>query len=200
MKKGGRTPFFGAAMKKWGLTPLFVLAALAARAADLGVTELFDRLAKHKPSRATFVEKKYLALLDRPVESRGELAFTPPDRLEKRTVSPKPERLVIEHERMTLERAGKTYTLGVHDNPGVAVLVESIRATLAGDLAALTKTYSAAVAGDASHWKLTLRPLDPEVSTLVERIEISGAQDEVRAVEIFQKDGDRSVMTLAEPR
>jgi hypothetical protein len=184
---------------KWGLTPLLFAASLGASGADLGVTELFGMLAKHKPSRASFVEKKYLALLDKPVESRGELAFTPPDRLEKRTVSPKPERVLVDRQRITLERAGKSYSMGLHDNPGVAVLVESIRATLAGDLAALTKTYSAAVGGDVAAWKLTLRPLDPAVSTLVERIEIGGAMDQVRTVEIFQNDGDRSVMTLTEP-
>jgi len=170
------------------------LAALA----DLGVTELFATLAKQKPSRATFVEKKYLSLLDKPVESRGELTFTPPDRLEKRTTSPKAERVLVDGDRITLERGGKRFTMGLHDQPGVAVLVESIRATLAGDLDALTRTYSASVSGETAHWKLTLHPLDPEVSTLVERIAIAGEGPRVTTVEIFQKDGDRSVMTLTE--
>ena len=38
-----------------------------------------------KSGKATFVEKKYLAMLDQPLESSGELSFTA-DRLEKRTV------------------------------------------------------------------------------------------------------------------
>ena len=178
---------------------IFVLLAWPlAASADLGVTELFDKLAKHKPSRATFVEKKYLSLLDKPVESRGELSFTPPGRLEKRTTSPTAERVVVDGDRITLERAGKRYTMGLHDQPGVAVLVESIRATLAGDLNGLTKTYSASVAGEAARWKLTLHPLDPAVSTLVERIDIAGEDARVTTVEIFQNDGDRSVMTLTE--
>jgi outer membrane lipoprotein-sorting protein len=177
---------------------LLAWASSAAAAADLTVTELFGTLAAHRPARAAFVERKYLSLLDKPVESRGELTFTPPARLEKRTTSPKAERVVVDGERITLERAGKSYTMGLHDNPGVAVLVESIRATLAGDLAALTRTYSAGLAGDSGHWKLTLRPLDPAVSSLVERIDISGEQAAVRTVEIRQKDGDRSVMTLSE--
>jgi hypothetical protein len=173
-----------------------LLAALPAAAAPFGVAELFEALAKRKPQRTAFHERKFLSLLDRPVESRGELAFTPPDRLEKRTVSPRPERVVVDRERITLERGGKTYSMGLRDNPGVAVLVESIRATLAGDLAALTRTYSAGLDGSEAKWRLVLRPLDPAVSTLVERIEIGGARDEVRTVEIFQADGDRSLMTL----
>ena len=59
-----------------------------------------------------------------------------------------------------------------------------------------TKTYSTALAGDTAKWRLTLRPLDPALGTLVERLEIGGSQAQVRTVEIFQADGDRSLMTL----
>ena len=183
-------------MKRRTLLLGMLAAALPAGAADFGVAQLFEALAKRKPVRAKFQERKFMKLLDKPVDSSGELIFTPPGRMEKRTVAPKPERVVIDGSRITLERAGKTYGMGLNDNPGVAVLIESIRATLAGDLNALTRTYSVALDGNAARWKLSLRPLDPAVATLVERIEIGGAQDDVRAVEIFQSDGDRSVMTI----
>ena len=96
----------------------------------------------------------------------------------------------------TIERGGKKQTLRLSQYPGVAVLIDSIRSTLAGDLDALTKTYSAALAGDAARWRLTLRPIDPSLGTLVEHIEIGGSKGQVRTVEIFQADGDRSLMTL----
>ena len=175
------------------------LATPAAGASPWGVASLFDTLARNRPERATFVEKKYLAILERPVESTGELAFTPPDRLEKKTLTPRPESVVVDRETLTLERAGKRQALRLRENPAVAVLVESIRATLAGDLAALTRTYSVALAGDAARWRLTLRPLDPALGTLVERVEIAGREARVATVEIFQADGDRSVMTLSAP-
>jgi hypothetical protein len=124
-----------------------LLLAHGPAAAQWGVTQLFETLAKEKPGRATFHERKFLALLDRPVESTGELAFTPPDRMEKRTITPKPERVVVDRERVTLERAGKRHSLGLRDNPAVAVLVESIRGTLAGDLDALMRAYSVALDG-----------------------------------------------------
>jgi hypothetical protein len=87
--------------------------------------------------------------------------------------------------------------MGLRENPAVAVLVESIRSTLAGDLASLTRTYSAGLDGDAASWRLKLRPLDPSLATLVERVEIAGSHAQVRSIEIFQADGDRSVMSLA---
>ena len=169
----------------------------SAAAADWSVPALFESLAKARPGRATFSEKKFLSLLDAPVQSSGELLFTPPDRMEKKTLEPRPESVVVEGSEVTLERAGKRHTLRLRENPAVAVLVESIRSTLAGDLGALTRAYSVALDGTPAKWRLTLRPLDPAASQLVERIEIGGAEARVASVEIFQADGDRSVMSIA---
>lgn len=179
------------------LLALLLGAACGAGAADWTVAQLFAELAKRGQTSATFHERKFLALLDKPLESSGELIFIPPDRLEKRTLQPKPEHLVVDGDRVTLERGGKRRTLRLSGNPQIAVLVDSIRGTLSGDLASLTRTYSAGLQGDSARWRLTLRPLDPALGTLVEHIEIGGSGAQVRTVEIFQADGDRSVMTIA---
>ncbi len=183
---------------KWRRQVAAALAAAAglAHGAEWNLATLFDALARQKPARAAFHEKKFIALLDRPVEASGELLFTPPDRLERRTARPAPESVVVDGERVTLERAGKRHSLALRENPGVAVLIESLRSTLAGDLAGLTRTHSAALDGTPARWRLVLRPLDPAAAALVERIEIGGAQAQVRTVEIFQADGDRSLMTI----
>jgi len=179
------------------LLALWCFAASAAGAADWSARSLFDSLAKDRPGRALFHETKFMALLDKPLESSGELIFTPPDRLEKRTLLPKPERVVVERELVTLERGGKRHALSLRENPAIAVLVEGLRGTLAGDLSALTRTFSVGLEGNPERWRLILRPLDPGSATLVDRIEIGGGAVQVRSVEIFQSDGDRSVMTLS---
>jgi hypothetical protein len=170
--------------------------ALPPPAAAWDVVQLFQLLARERPAKATFHERKHMALLDRPLDSTGELAFTPPDRLEKRTVTPREEVVVVDRERVTLERGGRRHTLDLRANPAVAVLVESIRATLAGDLAGLQRAYSTGLEGTPERWRLTLRPLHPEGAAIVERIDIEGEKAAVKAVEIRQADGDRSVMTI----
>lgn len=174
-----------------------LLAGPVAASAAWNVHELFASLAKERPGRATFHEKKYLSLLDKPVESSGELLFTPPHTLEMRTVKPRPERVLVDRDRVTLERNGRKQSIGLRENPAVAVLVESIRGTLAGDLASLTRTYSVGLDGTPERWRLVLRPLQPELASLAERIEIGGTQARVGTVEIFQADGDRSVMSIS---
>lgn len=182
-------------MRSWLLLVGITLSQVAL-AADWGVAQLFATLAKNQPGRATFQEKRFVSLLDRPVESSGELSFTPPDTMEKRTLAPRREVVRVDRERVSLEREGRKVSLGLRENPAVAVLVESIRATLAGDLDAVVKTYSAALEGTPAKWRLTLRPLDPAAAQIVQRVDISGAESRVTTVEIQQADGDRSVMTV----
>lgn len=167
---------------------------LAAGAADFDVGRLMELLRSQKPGKAVFHETKHIAILERPVESTGELLFTPPDRLEKRSTGLNAERMVVERETVSLERGGRKQVLTLRDNPQVAVFVESIRGTLAGDRASLEKTYRLVLEGDAQSWRLVLTPRDPQLTRVVARIAITGAQAQVRRVEIEQADGDRSVM------
>jgi hypothetical protein len=181
---------------RWIVAAL-ALGAPAAGAADWSLARLFDGIAKHPPREASFTERKFVALLDKPVDSSGVLLFTPPDRLEKRTLRPRPESLVVDRASLTTERDGKRRTLALGDFPEAASLITGIRETLAGDLGALTRDYSAALEGNAARWRLTLRPLDASATQWVERIELTGAEWRVATVEVVQPGGDRSVMTIS---
>ncbi|MCO5976030.1 LolA-related protein [Ideonella oryzae] len=158
---------------------------------------LMQSLATHKSAKATFVERKYLAVLDQPVESRGELSFTAPDRLEKRTLSPRPESLVLQGDLLTVDDANKRHmTVNLGANPEAAAFVESIRGTLAGDLATLQKYYALELTGSPERWKLLLLPQQPRMAKLVSRIRIEGAGTVVRLIVFEQADGDRSEMQV----
>lgn len=165
-------------------------------AAAWDVGALMDLLRAHPPGRVRFVETKEISVLDRPLESSGELAFTPPDRLEKHVTSPGDERMVADRERLVFERGGRRQELALADYPQVAVLVESIRGTLAGDRAALERTYVLDLRGDAATWRLVLTPRDAALARLVTRVTIEGSQAQVQRVTVEQADGDRSVMRI----
>lgn len=170
--------------------------SLSAEAASFTLARLMDALARNTHGAATFTEKKYLAILDEPVESSGELLFVPPARLEKRTLKPKTETLVLDGDVLTVERRNRKHVLSLGDYPEVAGMIESIRATLAGDRKALERIYRLDLQGGSERWTLLLVPLDAGVGGMVSRIRIEGERDEVRTVEILQADGDRSVMSI----
>ncbi|SOY68376.1 conserved hypothetical protein, putative exported protein [Cupriavidus taiwanensis] len=180
------------------LAPLPATAAPAATAANaaFGVDQLMSTLAQRKSGRVLFTETKYLALLDQPVQSSGELRFTAPDHLEKRTHAPKAENLVLDGDMLTIERDGKRYTMPLQNYPEIAAFIESIRATLAGNRDALERYYKLGVQGRASRWTLTLTPADSRMAAAVSQVRIDGRQDVLDQVEIRQADGDRSVMKI----
>jgi hypothetical protein len=182
---------------------LAVAMALAGPATTLGapgspadLDKLMSALAQRKHGHVTFVEEKFVAVLDRPVKSTGELFYDAPDRLEKRTLTPKPETLVLEHGAVTAQRGRHRYVLDLNQYPQVVPFVESIRATLAGDRISLERVFHVGLDGDFSNWTLTLKPSDPALGRTVREIHIAGHQDAVDRVEILESDGDRSLLTL----
>jgi hypothetical protein len=171
-------------------------AAPPAPSAEWTVAELMKGLAARGPESVRFVEKKTLAILDQPVVSSGELRYIPPDRLEKRTLAPKPELLVLSGGTLTLERDKRKLTLQLRDYPQIAAVVDSLRGMLAGDRTALEKTYRLEAHGTRERWTLVMLPSDTKLAELVLRIDVTGSRDQVRSIEIRQADGDRSVMTI----
>ncbi|HYW56502.1 MAG TPA: LolA-related protein [Polaromonas sp.] len=160
------------------------------------VNQLMKGLAENKSGRASFVEKKYIALLDKPVESSGELLYTAPDRLEKRTLKPRVESLLIDSGTLTVERGKRKMVLRLQEYPELVAFTESIRGTLAGDIAALRRVYNLDLEGNEERWTLTLRPVETKMLEVVQRIRIGGSRAEVKSIDIEQTDKDRSVMTI----
>ena len=75
-------------------------------------------------------------------------------------------------------------------------LVEAIRGTLTGDVAALRRHYSARVDGSAARWVLTLTPIGQRLGTQVKVLELAGTGADLRHIEVTLSGGDRSVMTI----
>jgi hypothetical protein len=160
--------------------------------------ELMRHLAERRHGEVSFVEQHFLRLLKRPAESYGELTYDAPDRLEKRTVEPKPETLTLAGDVLTVARGGRTRTLDLQAYPTLVPFIESIRATLAGDLPTLQRLFTVDFAGTLARWRLTLTPRDAQVAKTVSQVRIDGADRTLTTVEILEKDGDRSLMTLRE--
>jgi len=175
-------------------------AAQAAPAATWGIDELMQNLARVKTAKAKFVERKYLSMLNAPLEFSGTLIYTAPGRLEKHTLLPKPESLVLDHDTLTLENKARNQrrTLRLQDYPVIWAFVESIRSTLAGDMQTLTRFYRTSLEGGEDQWRLSLTPAEPKMQSMVSEIRIGGSRNRIRTIEIIETEGNRSVMTITE--
>ena len=169
-----------------------VPAAGAAGALD----DVMHALALRRHGQVSFVEQQFLHMLKRPVESYGELIYDAPNHLEKRTIEPRAETLVVDGEVLTVQRGRRNHVLDLKAYPQILPFIESIRATLAGDRAALERLFRLEFTGSEMRWTLLLTPLDAQLAKTVASIRIDGSRDELSKVEIRQSDGDRSLMTL----
>ena len=190
------------------LLTLLCLASAVAQAADdssdaatgWGLPQLMQSLAQVQSSQGKFVERKHLKLLDVALTSSGTLSFRAPGHLEKHTLDPKDESLVLDQGVLTIENRTRNIkrTLVVQQYPAVWAFVESIRSTLAGDQAMLERFYKVELKGDAAKWRMKLQPLEQRTRQMVREIVIVGRADRVASIEMRESNGDLSTMTVTE--
>jgi outer membrane lipoprotein-sorting protein len=167
---------------------------------SFSISELMKLLGSVESAKARFVETRHSALLKSPLVLEGTLAYRRPDRVEKHVQSPYDERITVEAGRLTMENRthNRKKTLSVSGAPGLAALIESIRATRAGDLAALQRHYALQVEGSREQWTLTLKPLDAQVAAYVSQLTLTGSEARITRIVVEEAGGDRSVMEIEE--
>jgi outer membrane lipoprotein-sorting protein len=162
------------------------------------LAQLMQDLRQVKTARGRFVERRYLAILNTPLESSGTLLYIAPGRLEKHMLLPRQESLTLDGDTLLIENkeTGQRRRVALQEQPVVWAFVESIRSTLAGDLQTLNRFYEVSLEGDASQWRLRLKPTEPRMREVASEIRVSGNSNWVGVIEILDAGGDRSVMTI----
>jgi outer membrane lipoprotein-sorting protein len=163
---------------------------------EWNIDQLMLVMQQTRSDHASFTERKSIAMLEEPVDSSGELFYTAPDRMEKRTLKPKPESMILDRDTLVIERGARKYHLQLQDSPELAAFIDSIRGILAGDRKALERNYRLSLEGTADDWTLQLLPVDEKIQAVVTRIRIAGIGNAVRSIETLQADGDSSLMLI----
>jgi len=168
-------------------------------AADWDVQTLMKELGASSFGSARFSEKKYIAILDSPIEQSGTLAYSP-GHLEKITLIPRRERVTISGDWLTIERGKKKKKKRVRLSryPILWGVVEGMRAALTGDLATLQKFYAIEMHGTRDDWELVLIPRHKKMRDVVRLVSIRGEQGRIRVIEMVETTGDRSVTHVVE--
>ena len=178
------------------LLALALLLPAAAPAWAFDLSELMSQLARQKSGEAGFVEQRFVRGVDGPLNSAGTLSFTAPDKLARKTVTPRPESMMVDGNTLTLSRAGRTRTLTLDSMPELQGMVDALRGTLMGDSKLLQQHFRTELAGSPANWTLDLKPLDERLASQVKSVRLSGRQGQVLGVEMEFIGGDRSVMTI----
>jgi hypothetical protein len=175
----------------------FALLSSGPAMAEFDLAQLMAMLAKVERSGAAFEEKRYLAVLAAPLVRRGTLNYVRPDRLEMQVVTPFPETIEVVGNRMRIESPEqKPRELDLDAQPVALAWIEGIRASLAGDAPALARHFRIAISGTPALWQLALEPIEPRVAAALRRVDVTGRQSQLDAIEILDRQGDRIVIRL----
>lgn len=178
------------------LSLTLALMGLAVNASAFDMSELMALMGQVEGSRVVFEETKQVSTLTAPIVRRGTLRYVRPDRLEMRVETPWFERMDIVGNSLTIETRRGIRQLDLAAEPGPAAWVAGIRATLAGDRATLARHFAFQLSGQAARWTLTLLPLEPALSGVIERVVIDGAQAQLTRIEVDERMGDRTVLVV----
>jgi outer membrane lipoprotein-sorting protein len=187
-------------LERWcrGLVAALAFSASSAWAFDL--PELMGLLAKQKSGEARFTEQRFVRGIEGPLDASGTLSFQAPDKMTRRTLTPRPETMVVDGNTLTLSRGGRTRTMTLDSMPELLGMVEAMRGTLNGNTQSLARYFRTSVSGTPDKWTLDLVPIDEKLAAQVRTLRLSGRAGEVLGIEMEFIGGDRSVMSITPTR
>lgn len=139
---------------------------------------------------ARFREEKRVALLAVPIRSEGEIHFAPPGRLLRKVTAPTTSTALIADGRLTFASQGQRQEFDLTRQPLVAGFVDSFRSVLAGDRAALERTYRISFRPRDEGWELTLRPRGEPLNRFLQEMTLVGRGVEVSRMRMVEVSGD----------
>ncbi len=203
-------------MKPWNISHLpvrnlllFLFFALSSVAfADeeaWDVSWLMHQFSKTAHAKLVFRETRNSAFLVTDLVTTGSIEYRHPDYIEKSTLSPIVEKVVINGDYVSIEkvvhqRKGEDVVqvqkYPVQSHPVLATAVTGLRALLAGDMTRVRKDFEIELAGSRADWQLHLIPANPEVLKYFDRIILHGSDARIQKVVSTLTDGDQSVLDL----
>ncbi len=174
-----------------------MLPALCATAATLDADALIGRLAKPAPATVAFREVRFSPLVDEPLVVAGELGYAGPTSLDRRVAQPYRETVAIRGESVRVEREGEPpRSFGLNRAPVLRGLLSGFTALLAGDPAAIKRSFSVAASGTDDAWTLELTPADARARRRLQQIVVNGRADTPQCFTMLIANGDASVLLL----
>lgn len=173
---------------------LLALMAALPCAAVIDAEQILRGIAAAAGAEVRFTETRTSRLLKTPLVSSGVLRYGPAGRLQKDTLQPFRETVVIDGLQVTIERDGAQTVVPLVAGSTPAILVQALRAVLGGQAQELQAHYRIAADGSPDNWSLELQPRSEDSPV---RLRLTGSGADVRDIEVRGSGGDRVVTTLS---
>jgi outer membrane lipoprotein-sorting protein len=188
-----------AVVPRLAVLALVLLAALPVPAPALAqstatVDSVLGRFARIEGLTLSFREEKHIALLSMPLVTEGTLAYARPGRLARRAGG---QIVLIDGSALRMSDGGREQHIDLTSQPIVRSFVDSFRAFLAGDRAALERSYTIAFAHTDADWTITLTPRAAPLTQFMTSIVFHGAGDALTRMTMTETSGDTTTTTFS---
>ena len=167
---------------------------------DDALDEILRRMASTPGVEAVFEERKELALLAAPLETRGVIYFVPPDRFARFTTSPGTSALLVTGDAVQLREGSDAEAIDLSGNRVARVFVENFVALWSGDRDRLERLYTPEFRGTREAWELRLAPRHAPLADAIARITLRGNRDALQELVVEERDGDRTTTRFGATR
>lgn len=151
---------------------------------------LVARLARPAPARIDFREVRFSPLLSEPLIVSGVLSYVGPDSFEREVTTPYRERTRVRGESVRVEREDEPpRSFALKRAPELRGLLSGFTALLAGDIAALQRSFHVELTGNEHAWTLELRPLERRARLHLQDVRVYGREDVPRCFVMHSANG-----------
>lgn len=159
---------------------------------------------------ASFTEQKHLALLARPLRSKGRLFFHRPEAgkpgyLARVVDEPEPSSVRITPDELRMTNRDGSEVVDLRHSDDLRAFVTTLVRVFEGDEATLAKAFAVTYAKDATDelaWSLRLVPKEKPLTQMLGALVLAGRGEAVSRIEVEEPNRDRTVTTIvaADPR
>ena len=161
--------------------------------------ELLERFAKMEGLEVSFSEKKHIALLAVPLESKGKIYFMRPGYLSRVIETPTKSSLTITPDELRMVNSREDKTVDLRQNADLRMFVTSLLRVFAGDRENLERAYKLRYEldkADEAKWALILEPLKKPLTEMLNSLRLEGSGSVVSRIEMHEPNGDKTITTV----
>lgn len=158
--------------------------------------------AKMRTMTCDFVQTKTVRMLNSKLVSRGKMYYAQPGKLRWQYTSPYQYTFILNGSQVYLKNRGRNDVINIQQNKMFQEITRIMMNTVVGRTVSNSRDFKVALSGAGNSWKAVMTPQSKTMRQMFRNIIVhfNLQKGMVSAVELIEKNGDRTVIVLKNVR